>query len=150
VSNNSWGGTGQSQAMDDAVSYEHQAGMVVAVAAGNSNTDALSFVPASADDAVTVAASNSNDARACFSNFGQKIDVAAPGGDSPNCGGLNDYILSAKASNNVMCTSSDDYCGARGTSMATPHVAGLAALMLSRNPALTPEDVRQLLRRGAT
>ena len=143
VSSNSWGGSGTSAMLDDAIQYVHDQGMVVVVAAGNSNADALDFTPASSDRAITVAASDYNDAKASFSNWGQKIDVAAPGVD----------ILSTKAAVCPMCN--DDrtvgtyYCRVSGTSMATPHVAGLAALILSMDPDLTNEDVRQLIRTGA-
>lgn len=144
VSSNSWGCDCASQAIDDAVAYEHNRGMVIAVAAGNSNADAITFSPADSDYAITVAASDPNDAKASFSNWGEKIDVAAPG--------VN--ILSIRAANNPMCTPSrtigTNYCFVSGTSMATPHVAGLAALMLSQNPQLTNEEIRQLIRSKAT
>ncbi len=144
VSSNSWGCGCNSVAMDDAVQYEHDRGMITVVAAGNNNGDALDFSPASADYAISVAASDSNDLKASFSNWGEKIDVAAPGVD----------ILSTRASINGMCgvsnTVGTNYCRVSGTSMATPHVAGLAALILSKNPSLTNEEVRQIIRSGAT
>ena len=143
VSSNSWGCGCSSQAIDDAVKYEHDKGMVIVAAAGNSNGDAIGFSPANADYAITVAASDWQDQKASFSNWGEKIDVAAPGVD----------ILSTRASNNPMCTEArtvgTNYCRVSGTSMATPHVAGLAALILSKNPSLTNEEVRQILRRGS-
>lgn len=143
VSSNSWGCNCQSLLTDDAVKYEHDKGMVILAAAANSNADALGFSPASADYAMTIAASDQNDIKASFSNFGEKIDVAAPGVD----------ILSARATNNPMCTADrtvgTDYCRVSGTSMATPHVAGLAALLWSKNPTLSNEQIRQIIRNGA-
>jgi subtilisin family serine protease len=152
VSSNSWGCFCNSVAMDDAIQYEHDKGMVVIAAAGNSNADALDFSPASSDGVITVAATNHNDVKASFSNWGEKIDVAAPGGDAASWGGIDDYILSLKAAVSPMCSSGTigtNYCIARGTSMAAPHVAGLAALILSKNPNLTNEEVRQIIRGGA-
>lgn len=153
ISSNSWGCGCHSFAIDDAVKYAHDRGQVVVAAAGNDHKNALDFSPAGTDRAVTVGATNVNDNLACFSNNGEKIDVVAPGGDSTRCGGISDYILSARAATNSMCpgasTVGGSYCIARGTSMAAPHVAGLAALLLAKNPALTNEQVRQILRASA-
>ena len=143
VSSNSWGSSGTSALLEDAIHYAHDKNMVVVVAAGNSNGDALDFTPASADLAITVAASDTNDAKASFSNWGQKIDVTAPGVD----------ILSTKAAVSPMFPVSSiigtNYSRASGTSMSTPHVAGLAALIISKDPALSNEEVRQIIRTGA-
>lgn len=142
LSSNSWGCNCQSAIIDDAVKYEHDKGMVVVVAAGNSNSDALNFSPASIERATTVGATDVSDAKASFSNYGAKIDVVAPGVD----------ILSTKSSLGTVCSSTvigTNYCRLSGTSMATPHVAGLAALLLAKNPGLTNEEIRQLLRAGA-
>ena len=97
---------------------------------------------------ITVAASDSGDAKASFSNWGEKIDVAAPGVD----------ILSLRAAGTDLYHDGNhfvpvgdanaQYYRASGTSMACPHVSGLAALLLARNPSLTPEEVRQAVRRN--
>ncbi len=137
VSSNSWVCGCNSTLTDDAVAYEHDHGMVVVVAAGNSAADALGFSPASSDAAVTVAASDQDDVKPYFSNYGGKIDVAAPGVD----------ILSTCISAQVV--PGGNYCHLSGTSMATPHVAGLAALLLAKNPQLTNEEVRQILRKSS-
>lgn len=110
ISSNSWGGNYYSTALDDAIKYEHDRNMIIVVASGNSNADALNYSPASADYAITVAASDPNDIKASFSNWGEKIDVAAPGVD----------VLSTRATTNPMCTSvrtvGTNYCRVSGTS----------------------------------
>ncbi len=143
VSSNSWGCDCVTTYFYDAIRYEHERGMVVVVAAGNTISDAIENSPAGLDRVITVAASDASDRKAGFSNGGERIDVAAPGVD----------ILSARATNNPMCTADKTvggtYCRVSGTSMATPHVAGLAALLLAKNPALTNEEVRQIIRTSA-
>jgi|GEM_PF-1850266 len=142
ISSNSWGGP-NSNLIEDALAYQHALGVTIIAAAGNSNADALDFSPASSDYAITVAASDPNDLKALFSNWGEKIDIAAPGVD----------ILSLKASTNTMCNSQntvgEKYCRVSGTSMATPHVSGLAALLLTNNPNYTNEQLRQIIRKSA-
>lgn len=137
LASNSWGCSCNSKSLEDAMSYLHGKGMVVVAAAGNENYDSIYFSPASIDEVITVSASDSNDAKANFSNFGLKTDVIAPGVD----------ILSTKSSRG--CTTNivgDYYCRLSGTSMSAPHVTGLAALIWSKNPNLTNEQVRQILR----
>jgi cerevisin len=119
VANMSLGG-GASRALDDAVNKAVDAGLHFAVAAGNDNRDACDYSPAAAEKAVTVGASTLGDERAYFSNYGKCVDVFAPG--------LN--ILSTyKGSKTAVATLS-------GTSMASPHTAGLLAYLLSIYPSI--------------
>ncbi len=137
----SWGGPEFSQTIADAITYAYDLGAVIVVAAGNNSEDARDFYPAALPNVITVAASDSNDNLASFSNFGSKIDVAAPGVD----------ILSLQAAGSTLGpVVSPGYMRLSGTSMATPHVSGLAALILSQHPAYSNEDVRQVLRVSAT
>src|SRR5690349_16665155 len=121
-----------SPALDSAVEGAVAAGVVVAVAAGNDNTDACTVSPARAPSALTVGATDQNDARAWFSNYGSCLDIFAPG-----VGITSDYYTSDTA-----------FAGMNGTSMASPHVAGAAALILGEHPSDTPADVRAALIAG--
>jgi subtilisin family serine protease len=104
-------------------------GVVVAVAAGNSNANACNYSPSSEPTAITVGASTRTDSRASFSNFGTCLDIFAPG-DSI----VSSWIGSNSATNTIS-----------GTSMASPHVAGAAALLLEQYPAYTPQQIRELM-----
>ncbi|KAG6872520.1 hypothetical protein C0995_009210, partial [Termitomyces sp. Mi166 len=118
VANMSLGG-GKSRALDDAVNAAVDMGLHFAVAAGNDNRDACSYSPAAAEKAVTVGASTLGDERAYFSNFGKCVDVFAPGLNI-----LSTWIGSERATNTIS-----------GTSMASPHTAGLLAYLLSIYPS---------------
>ncbi|KKM75540.1 hypothetical protein LCGC14_1389220, partial [marine sediment metagenome] len=132
VINNSWGSYGspyEDQTLSDALDYAHDVHNVVIVnAAGNSYGDVYKATPANNNNVIAVAATNSSDTRASFSNYGQRIDVAAPGV----------YIKSSIPGNS--------YANFSGTSMASPHVAGLVGLLLSAEPTLNNEEVRQILK----
>ena len=91
---------------------------------------------------IAVAAVNRNGGRASYSNYGTVVDVAAPGG------GTGGSILSTLNSG-TSSPGSDTYAGYQGTSMATPHVAGVAALMLAKNAALTPDQIESKLKSTA-
>lgn len=119
------------QIVKEAVAYAISKNVVVVAAAGNNNRDVANFYPASYDGVIAVAASTPQDTKASFSNWGSRIDVAAPGVE----------ILSTFPGGG--------YRPWEGTSMASPHVAGLAALMLSANSSLTPADVRQIIQSTA-
>ncbi|MFC4858147.1 S8 family peptidase [Actinophytocola glycyrrhizae] len=122
VANMSLGG-GVDEALDEAVRGAVASGVTFAIAAGNSSADATGFSPARVTEAITVAASDDADGQASFSNYGEVVDLYAPGVDITSS--WNDG-----AENTIS-----------GTSMATPHVAGAAALFLSANPDATPDDV---------
>jgi len=112
-------GGGKSLALDDAVNRAVESGMHFAVAAGNDNRDACSYSPAAAEKAITVGASTLGDDRAYFSNYGKCVDVFAPGLNI-----LSTWTGTPTATNTIS-----------GTSMASPHTAGLLAYLLSLYPS---------------
>ena len=146
VINMSLGGGGACDSTtQSAINGARSRGTVVVVAAGNSNQDASNFSPASCAGVVSVAATNRSGGRAYYSNFGSVVDIAAPGGDSRTAGGGVLSTLNAGAST----PGADNYALYQGTSMAAPHVAGVAALMLSKTPSLTVDQVENTLKSTA-
>ncbi len=109
-------------------------GIVVVTAAGNNNKDACSYSPGSALGAINVAASDENDARWAWSNYGKCVDIFAPGSN----------VLSAWA------TSTTSSKTLKGTSHAAPHVAGVAALALQNSPGMSVTEVTSLIVNSAT
>ena len=133
VANLSLGG-GLSTALNAAVAGAVSKGVTMVVAAGNSNADACSYSPASEPSAITVAASDSADVRASYSNYGSCVDIFAPGSAITSA-----WNTGPSATNTIS-----------GTSMATPHVAGIAALALAANPSATPAAVTSFLLANAS
>ncbi|MCX6039537.1 MAG: S8 family serine peptidase, partial [Caldilinea sp.] len=133
VANMSLGG-GASDAVDLALRNSVAAGVVHVVAAGNSNVDACSSSPAREAQAITVGATDSSDTRAWFSNYGSCLDIFAPG----------DNVLSAWHTGDSATNSLS------GTSMASPHTAGVAALFVQSSPSASPAAVADLLNAAAT
>lgn len=163
VINCSWGGYGQTpQALIDVINYAHDVkGVTIVAAAGNSNSDVGSenygFFPASIRNVITVSAINHNNTKASFSNYGVKIDVAAPGGgDIDPTKLINTPLYSILSLKSFFIPTSwnpyvidSKYIRLAGTSMASPHAAGVAALIKSYRPEFSPEQVRQALRAGS-
>jgi subtilisin family serine protease len=133
VANMSLGG-GFSQSQNDAVTASINDGVTYAIAAGNSNANACTFSPASTPAAITLGATQQNDARASFSNFGTCLDLFTPGVSITAA-----WSTSDTATNTIS-----------GTSMASPHAAGIAALIKQANPSFTPQQVRDRMVADAT
>lgn len=126
-----------------AINSARSRGSVVIVAAGNDNVNASLVTPANCSGVVVVAAVGRNGGKASYSNYGSAIDVAAPGG-SFSGNSANDILSTLNTGTTT--PGSDSYEFYPGTSMAAPHVAGIAALMLSVNSSLTPDQIETLLK----
>jgi serine protease len=141
VLNLSLGGSGAcSNTLRNAVSSAVGRNTVVVVAAGNSNVNASNATPANCPGVITIAATTRAGGKASYSNFGTIVDLAAPGGSS----GTGNGVLST-LNTGTTTPGQDAYAFYQGTSMATPHVAGVSALILSRFPTLTPAQVETRL-----
>ena len=143
----SWGGLATSQTLTAAFRYANGLGVLSVAAAGNSDANVMSFSPANLDEVLAVAATDPDDVRAPFSNFGIGIDVSAPG--------VAILSLNANAGANAIAAEdpersvAGDYLQISGTSMACPHVSGAAAVLLSRDPERSVDDLRGRLLAGA-
>lgn len=134
VANMSLGATGSHAGMETAVRNATAAGITFVLAGGNNSQSACNFTPAREPVAITVGATESNDAKASYSNYGTCLDIWAPGSSIVSAGHSGDTGTATMS----------------GTSMASPHVAGAAALHLAQNPTATPQQVRDALVNAAT
>jgi serine protease len=126
-----------------AINYAHNKGALIVVSAGNDSQDVAKQTPANCKHVMAVAATNKVGARSSYSNYGDMVDIAAPGGDATygNVLSLSNTGMSGPVA--------DGYSWLRGTSMAAPHVAGVAALMAAVNSTVLPANMASLMRSTA-
>ncbi|MFM9454995.1 S8 family peptidase [Streptomyces europaeiscabiei] len=144
VINMSLGGGGAcTTATQSAITAAVNRGTTVVVAAGNSNANAANYSPASCNNVISVAATNRAGSRSSYSNFGSVVDIAAPGGETRTAesGGILSTLNAG-----TKTPTSESYAYYQGTSMAAPHIAGLAALVKSANSALTPAQIESAIK----
>lgn len=129
--------------MQSAIDFANEQGAVVVVAAGNEgfNLDWMPFIPATCFGVITVGASNRSGTYTTYSNRGDFVDISAPGGD------VRGSIVSLSNGGKTIAED-DDYKNLMGTSMASPHVAGVAALINAVNPKLYPAQVEDIIKRS--
>ncbi|MER5885462.1 S8 family serine peptidase [Streptomyces sp. NPDC001941] len=130
-------------------------GTTVVVAAGNSNADAAASTPANCPGVITVAATSREGNRAFYSNYGATVDVSAPGGetrratDTPGTVTTPENGILSTLNSGTTTQAAETYKPYQGTSMAAPHIAGLAALLKSAKPALTPAQIESAIKANA-
>lgn len=146
VINLSLGGQGScSAAMQSAIDTARNNGTTVVVSAGNSNANSADYSPANCNGVVTVAATDRQGNRASYSNYGNGVEISAPGGET---GTTANGVLSTLNSGS-QGPSGETYRHYQGTSMAAPHVAGVAALLYQANPSITPDNLLSALQNSA-
>jgi serine protease len=151
IINLSLSGTNYSFLEQDVYNRVRAQGVIVVAAAGNGYTSQFMY-PAAYDGVVAVGAVDINEQHVDYSNFGPYVDLVAPGGDLSvdlNGDGYNDGVLSTAASVDLTGQLSYVYSYLAGTSMAAAHTSGVFALMKAVNPALTPEDLNEILADGS-
>jgi serine protease len=151
VINMSLGGAGECPTIANELFQSLAAdGIIVVVAAGNENTDAAAVFPASCDGVITVGATGLLNERAPYSNYGTTIDVMAPGGDTSQSFRVGDKTFPAGVLSTSKNGSEFVYSFLQGTSMASPHVAGLVSLMLAKDSTLTFDEILNDLKAAST
>ncbi|MEK7098429.1 MAG: S8 family peptidase, partial [Patescibacteria group bacterium] len=146
VVNLSLGGSSGSQTLEDALKYAFDKGVTIVAASGNDGTGTVSYPAAYNAYVIAVGATRFDNTRAKYSNYGSALDIVAPGGDTAvdqNGDGYGDGILQQTFSGSNY--GAFGYYFFQGTSMATPHVVGVAALVIAHGNATTPADVRTAL-----
>ncbi|MFE5731552.1 S8 family serine peptidase, partial [Streptomyces sp. NPDC056528] len=130
-------------------------GTTVVVAAGNSNANTSGFTPANCSNVITVASTSREGNRSYYSNYGTLVDVAAPGGetrratDTPGTVTTPENGILSTLNSGTTVQSTENYKPYQGTSMAAPHIAGLAALLKSAKSTLTPADIESAIKTNA-
>ncbi len=148
VLNLSLGGQGAcGTTYQEAINAIVAAGATVVVSAGNSNANASDYHPANCNGVITVAATNRNGSRAYYSNYGAAVEISAPGGET-NVSFSNGVLSTLNSGTRGPV--SESYALYQGTSMAAPHVSGVASLLYARDPMLTPAQVLNILQSTAT
>jgi subtilisin family serine protease len=154
IANISAGGTPLTRTEARAVAYAHGKGMLVVAAAGNDGAEVGAYAPAGLDHVLTVAATGPDDERAAFSNWGAAIDVAAPGVDVLSLRARHtDLMLGSLGTDyepgSAVVGEGRRYYHASGTSFSAPLVAGVASLLWSGDPSLSPAQVRRMILQSA-
>jgi len=148
VINLSLGGPYSATYLEDAVAYAYNKGVTIVAAAGNDGTSIISYPAAYNAYVIAVGATRYDETLAYYSNYGASLDLVAPGGDvyvDQNGDGYGDGVLQNTFNPTTKKTDQFGYWFFQGTSMATPHAAGTAALVISKGTATTPSGVRQVL-----